>query len=79
MSGFGPSEPAAARCKQHLTLAQGRTRHPQSLQPPLRSRAFPPNFVYVSHVCTTYRTCIVHRAEVLEIFDPFCFWHFSTN
>eukprot|EP00964_Phaeocystis_antarctica_P019434 scaffold10728_cov64-Phaeocystis_antarctica.AAC.1 len=24
----------AGRCKQHLTLAQGRTRHPQPLQPP---------------------------------------------
>eukprot|EP00964_Phaeocystis_antarctica_P024157 scaffold13536_cov60-Phaeocystis_antarctica.AAC.2 len=35
--GFGPSEPAAA--KQHLTLSQGRTRHPQPLQPPPRSRA----------------------------------------
>eukprot|EP00964_Phaeocystis_antarctica_P022488 scaffold12479_cov51-Phaeocystis_antarctica.AAC.4 len=29
--GFGPWEPAAA--KQHLTLAKGRTRHPQPLQP----------------------------------------------
>eukprot|EP00964_Phaeocystis_antarctica_P077235 scaffold47896_cov65-Phaeocystis_antarctica.AAC.2 len=35
--GFGPSEPAAA--KQHLTLSQGRTRHPQPLQPPSKSRA----------------------------------------
>ena len=34
---FGPWEPAAA--KQHLTLSKGRTRHPQPLQPPSRSRA----------------------------------------
>ena len=42
VSGFGPSEPsrpAAQAAKQHLTLAQGRTRHPQPLQPPSRSRA----------------------------------------
>eukprot|EP00964_Phaeocystis_antarctica_P030360 scaffold17145_cov59-Phaeocystis_antarctica.AAC.2 len=29
----------AGRCKQHLTLAQGRTRHPQPLRPSSRSRA----------------------------------------
>ena len=38
ISGFGPSEPAG-RCKQHLTLAKGRTRHPQPLRPSSRSRA----------------------------------------
>eukprot|EP00964_Phaeocystis_antarctica_P056827 scaffold33572_cov47-Phaeocystis_antarctica.AAC.1 len=29
----------AGRCKQHLTLSQGRTRHPQLLRPSSRSRA----------------------------------------
>eukprot|EP00964_Phaeocystis_antarctica_P128263 scaffold92016_cov54-Phaeocystis_antarctica.AAC.1 len=37
VSSFGPWEPAAA--KQHLTLAKGRTRHPQPLRPSSRSRA----------------------------------------
>ena len=37
--GFWLWPRGAGRCKQHLTLAEGRTRQPQPLQPPSRSRA----------------------------------------
>ena len=37
--GFWLRPLGAGRCKQRLTLAEGRTRHPQPLQPPSRRRA----------------------------------------